>query len=113
MPLAGFWSAQYFQKSVLLDNRVIAFVAKISFGIYILHVIVLTFVIDAIAKFHLLAMPHFIALGFLTFSITVAISTFSYRYFEGPILEWAHRIIFSRAGSLIEAGTVISSTLRT
>lgn len=80
----------------LLDNRLVRFLAQISFGIYIYH----TLVIELIQAY---AVPDMVyggmddtALWLRTVAvilvITITLATLSYRLMEAPVIAWARRL---------------------
>ncbi|UJW85678.1 acyltransferase family protein [Devosia sp. SL43] len=79
----------------LLDNRVVAYLAQISFGVYVWHFLVL----DLVRKYWVPEMDHatmtdptkfLIASGVIT-AITMAIAALSYRWMEAPVIGWARQ----------------------
>lgn len=79
----------------LLDNRVSRFVARISFGIYVWHYLVLELLRRFIdPRYQFAGMEDWGAwvwLSLLGGGITVAIATASYHWLEAPVIAWARR----------------------
>lgn len=77
----------------LLDNVVIAWLASISFGIYIWHYIVLELVrvywVPDIAHGGMRDPTAFVLTSVLITSLTMAIAALSWRYLELPVINWA------------------------
>jgi len=70
-----------------LDNRYTQFLAEISFGVYIWHVLILIVVTDSLA---MLAMPAIVRLALiagLTLGATGLLSWASFKWFEAPIVN--------------------------
>ncbi|WP_375451628.1 acyltransferase family protein [uncultured Devosia sp.] len=80
----------------LLDNPVVAFVAKISFGLYVWHYIVLELArlywLPDIAQ-GMMERPDRFALGSaVILGITGVIAALSYRWLEKPVIDWARSL---------------------
>lgn len=78
-----------------LDNRFLRYVAKISFGLYIWHALI-------IEVLHMSLFPNFYYMGtktlsgwlipaFTSLAISVGIAALSYKYVERPALRWGHK----------------------
>jgi peptidoglycan/LPS O-acetylase OafA/YrhL len=76
-------------RSKLLDNDLVAFSAKLSFGFYIWHMLVLIPVTDAADTLGLIGWLRVLLISSATFLITGMISWGSYFRFEEPLLERA------------------------
>lgn len=78
-----------------LDNRVVRYLARISFGIYVWHYVALELVRLYLAPdidHGKMADPiRFIAFGSLITGISIAVADLSYRFLESPVIRWARR----------------------
>lgn len=78
-----------------LDNRLVSYLAQISFGIYVWHYLVL----ELVRVYWLPEIDHggisdpvtFLVGSAVVTGITMAIATLSYRWLEAPIMAWARR----------------------
>jgi peptidoglycan/LPS O-acetylase OafA/YrhL len=70
-----------------LDNKMMNFLGKISYGMYIYHWIIIYMIIDLLNKFELDIMYYNILLYLLTLLVTILISYLSYKYFESYFLK--------------------------
>ena len=70
-----------------LDNKIINFLGKISYGMYIYHWIIIYITIDLLNKFELDIVYYNILLYSITFLVTILISFLSYKYFESYFLK--------------------------
>jgi len=76
-----------------LENRVCDFIGKISYGIYVIHPLLL-FLLSKLWKsldFQWPALLQCVAIFTLSISLTVLVAFLSYRYFEGIILRYKTR----------------------
>lgn len=99
------YAAQHVPLGRVIDNQLVAFAAKISFGIYIWHVLILIFVTDALRSVSMSETARLCLIGVLAMGFTSMIAWLSYRFFEEPILERARlrtkSATFSRAESVL------------
>ncbi|WP_162244342.1 acyltransferase family protein [Sphingomonas sp. Leaf339] len=99
LPLAAavfLFLCQRFYVARRLDGPLIAFIARISFGIYIWHALVIQLAMKLLGVMNIGPLLAFISLMLLSITITGIIATISYRYFEEPVIKWARR--FERGG---------------
>jgi peptidoglycan/LPS O-acetylase OafA/YrhL len=76
--------------SILLENRVIVFMGTISYGIYLWHYQVLSWLIH---QFWAIELPHHIlSIGILTFLGAVALGTASWYLVEQPLMKRARSV---------------------
>lgn len=91
----------------LLDNRVVRYLAMISFGVYVWHYLVLELVrhywLPEIQHGGMSDLAVFLVGAAVITAITIAIATLSYRWLEAPILAWARQ--FERKPAAQPAGT--------
>jgi peptidoglycan/LPS O-acetylase OafA/YrhL len=70
-----------------LDHKIINFLGKISYGMYIYHWIIIYLIIDFLNYFELNNLYYNILLYTLTLSLTILTSYLSYKYFESYFLK--------------------------
>jgi len=77
-----------------LDNRFMRYVAKISFGLYIWHALIIAAVqVTLFPDFGYMAMTSLTAWmtpAFLSVMLSFAVATLSYKYVEHPALRWGY-----------------------
>jgi peptidoglycan/LPS O-acetylase OafA/YrhL len=93
MILFGLTISVLVQKPVeILENKLMNYLGKISYGIYMFHVIVMQFVglmyLKVIQKFNLPAVADIIMVNLLIISITIIIAHFSFKYYESYFLNF-------------------------
>ena len=78
---------------ISLENKVMSYLGKISYGLYIYHVFVIVFIINALRTFspQINGTTYQIVLYILTFVLSVAVTALSYNYFEKPLLAFKDR----------------------
>ena len=85
----------------ILDNRVLSYIARISFGLYLWHWLLLIIVERKLPNGYWEngANNIYAWLGMITFTygVTWIIASLSFRYFESPILRWNRRSLARRA----------------
>ncbi len=79
----------------LIDNKPVATFARLSFGVYIWHQLVLIFVTAAVDTLLVASIERVALIAIISFLTTCALASVSYRYFEEPLLERAR--VWSRA----------------
>jgi peptidoglycan/LPS O-acetylase OafA/YrhL len=79
----------------LLDNPLVAYLAQISFGVYVWHYLVLELVrvawVPEIGHASMTDPTKFLIASAVITAITVAIATLSYRWMEAPVIAWARQ----------------------
>jgi peptidoglycan/LPS O-acetylase OafA/YrhL len=75
--------------SRLLAWRPMVFVGRISYGLYLYHVLVVFTLHLVPQRFHLRA--HAVVWSGLILGLSTLMSWLSFRYYESPILAWGHR----------------------
>lgn len=87
------------------DNKLCNFLGKISFGIYVYHMLVL-FAVTALVT-HLAVTPiwQYILLTVLTITITIVVAYVSYQFFEKRFLQLKHN--FSAVNSSDTAAEIV------
>lgn len=81
----------------LLEGKIISYLGKISYGIYMYHFMVLIPVLLLVSKLNV--DNNIIIYGLIT-SITIAISSFSYHYFESFFLKKKTKYSFIESGKI-------------
>lgn len=78
---------------VNLENKVCDFVGKISYGIYVIHPL-LIFLLSSLYRRYALQLPHGVDIIFIYLaitSVTILTAWLSYRFFESPFLRLKNR----------------------
>ncbi|HEY1406852.1 MAG TPA: ABC transporter permease subunit, partial [Spirochaetota bacterium] len=79
----------------ILDNRFFRFTAKVSFGLYIWHFIILNFIMGFVLRSYTNMGAKDFKLWFLATGLLIVASyitaALSYRIIEKPVLDWVHQ----------------------
>lgn len=90
----------------MLDNRLVSYLAQISFGVYVWHYLVLELVrlywLPEIVHGGMTDPAAFLVGSVVITAITMAMATLSYRWMEAPIIQWARQ--FERRRGVAPAG---------
>lgn len=90
----------------LLDNRLLAWIAKLSFGIYLWHFVVIEIIARKfVASYVYSGMEdagQWILISSMVLIISIAIAAASWRWLESPILKSAHRANAKQKQSAVE-----------
>jgi peptidoglycan/LPS O-acetylase OafA/YrhL len=82
--------------SRLLDNRLFSWLAKLSFGIYLWHVVVIEVIarkfIEDYVYFGLSDVSQWATISAIVLGMSIAIAAVSWKFLESPILERARRV---------------------
>jgi len=75
---------------ISLNNAVMNHLGKVSYGLYIYHVFVIVLIINVLSKYlpNWHGTSYHIGLYLITFVGSVAVASFSYSYFEKPLLAY-------------------------
>ncbi|SKC10100.1 acyltransferase family protein [Dyadobacter psychrophilus] len=75
---------------ISLNNAVMSHLGKVSYGLYIYHVFVIVLIINILTKYlpDWTGTSYHISLYVITFVASVAVASFSYSYFEKPLLAY-------------------------
>ncbi len=79
----------------LLDNSFFKFTAKVSFGLYIWHYVIMFIVANVIFKsyqnFSMTNLLSWALISLLVLVVSYAVAATSYKFIEKPALDWAHK----------------------
>jgi len=79
----------------ILDNRFFRFTAKLSFGLYLWHCVVIHFIGNVMVKnYHVMGMTDlksWALISLAVFTISYVIAALSYKFIEKPVLDRAHK----------------------
>jgi peptidoglycan/LPS O-acetylase OafA/YrhL len=82
--------------SRILDNRLFTWLAKLSFGIYLWHVVVIELISRKFVSNYvyggLTESTQWFALSAIVLGVSIAIAAASWRWFESPILTKVRRL---------------------
>jgi len=84
------YTISYANLDFVVKNKLFNYLGKISYGIYMYHVIALNTIVFIFLKFDITSIPNIITIlliNILTIILTVIISHFSYQYFEKYFLN--------------------------
>lgn len=78
---------------ISLENKIMSYLGKISYGLYIYHVFVIVLIINGLRTFapQLSGTAYQVILYILSFVLSVAVTALSYNYFEKPLLAFKDR----------------------
>ena len=80
----------------MLDNRIVRYVARVSFGLYIYHYIVLElfrrYIVRDIDHGQMEDPWRMLIFGGAIVAVTFVIAHVSFHFFENPIIRWARRL---------------------
>lgn len=74
-----------------LENRIFDFIGKISYGMYVIHPLIIILLSRIIKPMQIPSLPRHILAYSATASITIASAWLSYNYFEKPFLKLKNR----------------------
>lgn len=81
--------------NILTKNRFLNYLGKISYGIYMYHMVTLNLVVFICLKLKALSIFSdgitIVLINIVTFAITIVLAHWSYKYFENPILKLKDR----------------------
>jgi peptidoglycan/LPS O-acetylase OafA/YrhL len=70
-----------------LENKVCDFIGKISYGIYVIHPLLIFYYAELIGRFHSTSVFKYLVVYFLTISTTIIVAYFSYEFYEKKFLK--------------------------
>ena len=75
---------------ISLDNKIMSYLGKITYGLYLYHVFVIVFIINALRIYapQITGTTYHVILYVLTFVLSVAVTALSFSYFEKPLLAF-------------------------
>lgn len=102
--LAAAPSSMLFGK--IADNRLSRYIARVSFGVYLWHfliiVLVARFVPPAFDNAHPDVWPIWIASSMGVIVLTFALATASFRWLEQPVIDWARKLEKKRKAPVVQ-----------
>ena len=87
----------------ILDNKLFRYTAKISFGLYLWHYLLISLVAMWAKDYHYMGVSSLTRWALMSASILAVsyiIATLSYYFVEKPVLDWAHKIKFKNKVSV-------------
>jgi peptidoglycan/LPS O-acetylase OafA/YrhL len=72
---------------ISLENKVCDFIGKISYGIYVIHPIVIFFFTKLLGRFNANTLLNYIFTYFLITATTILVAYFSYEFYEKRFLK--------------------------
>lgn len=86
---------------LLLENKLFNFLGKISYGLYMYHMMIVVFVIQMIAKIHgKIGVKENILIYFCSISLSILVAWLSYQYFEKPFLKLKSKFTIVKSGKI-------------
>lgn len=86
--------------STVLEFKVINYLGKISYGIYMYHLILIVLIINILIKLNCF---NNIVLYVLSFTLTIVVSSLSYEYFEKPFLKLKRKYTYFENKKLLDS----------
>ena len=81
-----------------LDNLVMNFLGKISFGIYVYHGFIMHLIVPVLKKLQLSQSIEYVVIYISCFVLTILVSYLSYRFIESPFLKMKERFSLVKSG---------------
>jgi peptidoglycan/LPS O-acetylase OafA/YrhL len=79
----------------LLDNAFFRFTAKVSFGLYIWHYLIMFIATNTFFRsyqnYSMTSLGQWAGISLLVIAVSYAAAALSYRFIEKPVLDWAHK----------------------
>ena len=79
----------------LLDNAFFRYTAKVSFGLYIWHYVIMFIAANTVFRsyqnFSMKNLTEWALISLLILAVSYAVAALSYRFIEKPVLDWAHK----------------------
>lgn len=86
---------------MLLENKFFNFLGKISYGLYMYHMMIVVFVIQMIAKIHgEIGVEENILIYFCSIGLSILVAWLSYEYFEKPFLKLKSKFTIVKSGKI-------------
>ena len=76
---------------VNLENKVCDFIGKISYGIYVIHPLLIFYYVEVIGTFHSNSVFNYLLIYFLTIATTILLAYISYEFYEKKFLKLKER----------------------
>ena len=86
---------------VLLENKFFNFLGKISYGLYMYHMMIVVFVIQMVAKIHgEIGLKENILIYFCSVGLSILVAWLSYEYFEKLFLKLKPKFTIVKSGKI-------------
>lgn len=86
---------------VKLENKIFGFLGKISYGLYMYHMMIIVFVVQLVKRLELSSLVTF---NFIVYPLVIGLSIFiswlSFRFFETPFLTLKKKYTIVRSGKI-------------
>jgi len=76
---------------VNLENRLMNFIGKISYGIYVYHPVIIFLTHKTLGKFQTSSLQNYLIVFLVVISLTISIAYLSYTYFENNFIQFKSR----------------------
>jgi peptidoglycan/LPS O-acetylase OafA/YrhL len=86
---------------ILLENKFFNFLGKISYGLYMYHMMIVVFVIQMVAKIHIeIGVRENILIYFCSVGLSILVAWLSYEYFEKLFLKLKPKFTIVKSGKI-------------
>ena len=86
---------------MLLENKFFNFLGKISYGLYMYHMMIVVFVIQMMVKIHgEIGVKENILIYFCSVGLSILVAWLSYEYFEKPFLKLKSKFTIVKSGKI-------------
>jgi peptidoglycan/LPS O-acetylase OafA/YrhL len=86
------------------ENRLLVYIGKVSYGIYVFHVLVHVLVGPLLDEIGL--RPHVFARALVLSAVSIGVATLSWRFLENPLTVWVRRREAEKRGTSSETSKV-------
>jgi peptidoglycan/LPS O-acetylase OafA/YrhL len=75
----------------VFENPVLVYIGKISYGLYIFHVLVVVALTPWLARHGLSIEGHVLLRAAVLMAVSIGVASLSYRYLEAPLATWVRQ----------------------